>query len=59
MLQITGVDHHAPLPVAIRPVRQFPFLPAVPVTKAELEVFKSLANYAIPRLLGFDAVFSS
>ncbi|KAG2435106.1 hypothetical protein HXX76_007191 [Chlamydomonas incerta] len=32
---------------------------SVPVTKGEFEVIKSVAQFAIPRLLGFDAVFSS
>ncbi|KXZ44322.1 hypothetical protein GPECTOR_69g415 [Gonium pectorale] len=32
---------------------------SVPVSKAEFEVFKSIANYAIPRLLGFNELFSS
>nr|BAF46291.1 transcription regulator Pbf-2 [Chlamydomonas reinhardtii] len=30
---------------------------SVPVTKGEFEVIKSVAQFAIPRLLGFDAVF--
>ncbi|GIL72140.1 hypothetical protein Vretimale_455 [Volvox reticuliferus] len=30
---------------------------SVPVTKGEFEVLKSLAQFAIPRLMGFDAVF--
>ncbi|GLI64103.1 hypothetical protein VaNZ11_007277 [Volvox africanus] len=30
---------------------------SVPVTKGEFEVLKSLAQFAIPRLLGFDVVF--
>lgn len=54
-----GTGHLTTIPSAFRSVPKLPFVPAVPVTRAELEVFKSLANYAIPRLLGFDAVFSS
>ncbi|GLC34574.1 hypothetical protein PLESTB_001246700 [Pleodorina starrii] len=30
----------------------------VPVSKAEFEVLKSVAHYAIPRLLGFDTAFA-
>lgn len=35
---------------------QGPLKVSVQVSRAELEVFKSIAQYAIPRLLGFDAV---
>jgi hypothetical protein len=30
---------------------------SVPVSRGEFEVLKSLAHFAIPRLLGFDEIF--
>ena len=32
---------------------------SVPVSWGELQVFKSLADYSIPRMLGFDKVWDN